>query len=661
MTRTTVFGGAYFSYAPTGGASTITPSVTLARTTGIAPLYVHFDATATTSTETTLPFHELRYVWNFGDGSAGSWGKGAALGSRNTDEGPVAGHIYETGGTFSPYVDIYDGVSVSRHYTDTVTVTAADDATEFATTKTVVVNNIGDADFTGAPTGATQQNTDSLTTALGYLTGSVKRILFKRGGDWSATAFVAKNLAGPLLIGSYGSGALPKWTLDAAFADTPVLYLGNNAFVAGDLRIMDIEIDGNAVADPKAISCFYAFGTYDQMTFLRITNRGFTLRCNFSEALLNIYSRTVSGQRIWDQLAIVDCTSLDPPNRAGGGVSTNIPYGDAFSAERYFYAGNDVDLEGDGTISQQATHCLRVLYSYKGIIAHNTLANPGALTGRLMVKAHGPIWVESAGGANDWLPGYLDGTTSLLIHPTAAGVGDVPQVSADQGGGQGYTRYLLIRDNKLVQDSFNATAWFMDLGSQDIFNHSRNKDQIVEANWGVATGGYAYMLVCQSEQTTFRNNVMNCSGAAGASGKGLAYITTNAATTGWTCADTWIYNNSSYHSDGNSGAAEYLISAPGGNAPTGTIIKNNLKYAPSDATATMIDDSGTGTVASNNTGDVGGITTTPTFAATPPVALADWRASGYGKDAGASVPVLGDIFGNLRPLGAGPDIGAGEQ
>src|SRR4051812_37643356 len=61
------------------------PVVTPSRTSGIAPLYVMFDTSGTTSSNTspasdvTAAFHQIRYVWDFGDAGSGSWGDHAPV------------------------------------------------------------------------------------------------------------------------------------------------------------------------------------------------------------------------------------------------------------------------------------------------------------------------------------------------------------------------------------------------------------------------------------------------------------------------------------------------------------------------------------------------------------------------------------------------------
>src|SRR5688500_14792000 len=66
----------------------ITGSLVASRTSGVAPLAVFFDASGTTSTDTSRPFHDLEYRWGFDDPSSGTWTSSGA--SRNSARGPVA-------------------------------------------------------------------------------------------------------------------------------------------------------------------------------------------------------------------------------------------------------------------------------------------------------------------------------------------------------------------------------------------------------------------------------------------------------------------------------------------------------------------------------------------------------------------------------------------
>src|SRR5438309_1319360 len=97
-------------------------SLVPARTSGVAPLAVFFDATGTTdSSETSSPFHDLDYAWNFGDPGAGTWAYGSGnsvdscgggMGgqqsycgaiwntSKNLAYGATAAHVFEAPGNY---------------------------------------------------------------------------------------------------------------------------------------------------------------------------------------------------------------------------------------------------------------------------------------------------------------------------------------------------------------------------------------------------------------------------------------------------------------------------------------------------------------------------------------------------------------------------------
>src|SRR4030067_554946 len=105
--------------APGGLVLSLVP----ARTSGVAPLAVFFDASATTDTGVTnRPFHDLEYTWSFGDPSAGTWANGAQPGvsSKNSATGPVTAHVFETPGAYTVSLTAFDGTNTA---TTTTTIT----------------------------------------------------------------------------------------------------------------------------------------------------------------------------------------------------------------------------------------------------------------------------------------------------------------------------------------------------------------------------------------------------------------------------------------------------------------------------------------------------------------------------------------------------------
>jgi hypothetical protein len=209
------------------------------RTSGTAPLMLHLDASGTRAPGLTgYPFHELFYEWTFG-GITGTF----TYGIRNTDKnkafGPIACPMYDTAGTYTVTLTVTHPTSgtVATEEFD-VTVTAAD--TTWAGTKTVCVNPVGDADFTGKPTGAQGVNDDSVASVLGdYAQSGDVRILWKRGCSFDVgsigTPETYKGAVG--MMGAYGTGANPIFVVTVS---TTIF----NPNSASDWRICDIEIDG---------------------------------------------------------------------------------------------------------------------------------------------------------------------------------------------------------------------------------------------------------------------------------------------------------------------------------------------------------------------------------------------------------------------------------
>src|SRR5688572_23082825 len=106
-------GGGDGSESPPNPAGQIAPSLVPSRASGVAPLYVFFDATATTAAATSRPFHELEYRWEFGDAASGSWASTPGMPnlSRNAATGPVAAHVFETPGTYTVNLTVLDGAA----------------------------------------------------------------------------------------------------------------------------------------------------------------------------------------------------------------------------------------------------------------------------------------------------------------------------------------------------------------------------------------------------------------------------------------------------------------------------------------------------------------------------------------------------------------------
>lgn len=215
----------------------ITVSLAQSRTSGVAPLNVHFDATGTTSTETSRPFHELEYRWDWDDDANETYSGGKT--------GAVACHVFDQPGTYTValMVEEEDGSTAS----DTVSITVTNPDTVFATTDTICFSN--DTDFTGAPTGATEVTTADFDAACATYLADGKRLLFKRGDTFTASTGTTLDFnTSAVSIGAFGTGTSPDARgiftnnplVNVAF-DGPPLRLGSTNNECLDTRVSDLE------------------------------------------------------------------------------------------------------------------------------------------------------------------------------------------------------------------------------------------------------------------------------------------------------------------------------------------------------------------------------------------------------------------------------------
>jgi PKD repeat protein len=315
-------------------------SLVPARTSGVAPLSVFFDASATTDAGVTAkPFHDLEYSWSFGDATAGTWVNGAHSGtSKNSATGPVAAHIFETPGTYTVSVTAFDGTSSA---TTNTTITVQNPDTVFPGSNTVCVSTSGD--FVGCPAGAVHAaNTSILATAVGNISSTSKRLLFRSGEQWTAGDNATVSQTGPGYIGSYGSGATPK--IQATGNNSAMLVIN-----AADWRVVDLEFDGqNHIVDAVMN------GGKEQVTLLRLNTR------NVNSAF------ATSDFTLSDQFSIQDSslTTVDSGVPTGGGIGVWI-----FS-HHFSFQGNSMDCGGGGE------HVLRFPKLVKAVVSNNTLSGP---------------------------------------------------------------------------------------------------------------------------------------------------------------------------------------------------------------------------------------------------------------------------------------------
>ena len=589
------------AYINPGSGSTLTLSVDESVASGVAPLAVFFDATASTSTETTRPFHDVTYWWDFGDTSAGTWSNGTGANtSRNSAYGPVTSHLFETAGDHTVTLWGYDGVTLTST-TKTITVTAAD--TEWATTKTVCYST--SSDFTGAPSGSTQVNVTA--THVGDLAAAIaanigtgnKRHLLHAAQTFTISSSIVINKGGPSMVGRFGTGADP--IISSSLTSAAAFQLSSSATATGvsDWRFEDLTIDCN---NQNLGTAFEGKGSFTKMTL----NRVYMTRCFYGLLLsgstidsLNSGSRT---HAMWDQVYVVDSTIYDLYTSASG---PNATFG---SGSRVVIMGCNIDNNLNGE------HGIRFQYCNRAVFNNNTIQ--GIATGKVNVTIRG---YNFAGGNT------LD-----------AGV---------------YSEKVVISDNKLIGG--NSTG-IMGIAPQNDGSDERGRNYIVERNWFNGATATQYFITVAQTDVTIRNNVAYAPGNTG--GAFVTFKPENAAGV-TTPTRGHVYNNSFYHAATGSGYFALVSLVPNVNTMSGCTFetKNNILYSTgSNMNITGNTSSGTNTASNNTTS----ISTAPGFATVPPTAIAHFTPGGgsYAQAAGTNVKNWKDFYGTSTQ--ATPDMGA---
>jgi hypothetical protein len=627
---------ATFSAAVPGG---IVLSLVPARSSGVAPLAVFFDASATTDIGvTTRPFHDLEYTWSFGDPGSGTWANGAQPGvsSKDSATGPVAAHVFETPGTYIVTMQAYDGVNTNA---TTTTITVEDPDVVFSGTNTICVssNTTPTAGANGCPAGAQTAMQSNFATAVNTYALTNRRVLFKRGDTFSAPTSAAITSMGPGILGAFGSGAVPKVEMTG---DTAILGLSSSATpTIKDWRIMDFEFDGLSKPNSFGIS---AGGGFNQLTVLRVNAHHIDMGITINGGVLDyINAGGGSTHTLFDEIFIVESTFW----------------------RMYVFAKHLAILGGalgnslnDGAIGS-LTHILRTPVIYKGVISNTTFSrNVG-----LAIKMHSPTWCDAGSPVGICANPNWCTAENIAIYPElCAGMSTTYTYTTNtapfNAGAQvngGYTEHVVVSDNKFIGGN---GVWMIAIGAQNTTSDERMKNIIVERNWFVNSTSNESSLVVRSTDVTVRNNIADMTN----SGRFIRVQTDGVEPTANNVA---VYNNTGYSS---LAGGSTFIRVDG--YSTNVTVQNNLAYSPNTAgtDAIQLFDGFTaaGYYQSNNSTDtqmkntdpfIGPIPTNPT--------PSDFRlASGsYGLDTGAIVKVFSDFFRTSRPRNGVIDLGAVER
>lgn len=258
------------------------------------------------------------------------------------------------------------------------------------------------------------------------------------------------------------------------------------------------------------------------------------------------------------------------------------------------------------------------------------------------------------------------GTKEVISNNSVYAPAPTKQAITVRGMGLNYTtawsgiwaEHIVVSDNDI--DAGPNGGWVVQLSSTSVAHDERIRDVIFERNYVHGPSGTLLISEIQ-ERGTIRNNLfMPTDNLA------YAYATISIVHISNTASPVpnshYIYNNSFYRPAGantNYTAMEIGVGASSNTTyPTGTVIKNNLAYAPFSNSNGYNANPGptflgthspaSGYIVASNSTDAQMKSTPPGFV-TPPIALTDWRpTSGYAIGSASPVPVWDDFFANQR-------------
>ena len=616
--------------APGGIVLSLVP----ARTSGVAPLAVFFDASGTTDTGvTTRPFHDLEYTWSFGDPSSGTWANGAQPGvsSKNSATGPVAAHVFETPGTYTVTLTAFDGTNTA---TTNTTITVQDSNTVFAGTNTVCVgvNIAPTAGEGGCPANAVTVAEENFATAVNAHALAGKRVLFRRGDTFVAPTTGSLTRTGPGILGAFGTGSAPKVQ---ATGNTTVLNLSSYGTPdIKDWRIMDLEFDG--LGGPGSIG-IDTQGGINQVLVLNMNIHDVGNGILFNDSIVTWwYFHGNPAHAMFDDMAIIG--------------STITPVINSTTGWRLFVSAKRLSIQGNSLGNMinnvsMGSHVVRIPYMEKGVLSNNTIARAGVTQGA--IKLHSQAWCSNTSAPGTCVtpdnnapmpPGYGPLTNTHPIGVFAAT--------------SGYSEQIVISDNKIIGAN---NPWTTSLGPQDANNDERVRDLIVERIWFTAGSGTQLHIHLDSSDTTVRNNIFNLTG--GPYHQGIS-VTRWGGTSQVSPNNIRIINNTFY-----SGATGDFTGVGIDSVSTNVSVINNLCSAPLATTDIFLID-GTGASGFFQSNNVLNNTPSALFTNATPSVPADFSLKALpnpARDTGLStVPVWSDFFRTSRPQSGVIDLGAVE-
>jgi hypothetical protein len=537
-------------------SGTLKLSANVLRTTGISPLLVFFDATATTDSALTgkeTAFQDIRYSWNYGDTGAsgtGTWAYGSNpnKNSKNTSTGGVGAHLYVTSGSSENYTVTVTATDGTNTASCDLGVTAYDPTSSdgFSGTKTtcVAATTTPIAGSGDCPAGAAVMKQANFGTALSSAFGSGKRVLFHCGDSFSGGYTVATGST-TWQIGAYGG-------CENTSTNRPIFNVsaGGNAISLNttpldDGRITDIDFEGNNGAGLVAITTTSGTVT-SNITFYNLYANGLTSSYYISGGTQNgIIQSVMTGETdregVFWNYAENNCANGSNAANCGqtSPVYDNIDY--------QAILGND--FNGQGASLSNTWETFRISACRLCVFTDNDFLN-----------------ASSAGGATFK---FHSGNT---YNSQATWIGQ-------------YAELIEISDNY-----FGGTSGgqLIELSPQNAQYDERIRTVVFERNLMQGTNGGTEVLA-SGQNMSIRDNVFNGAGSGvNISARGTA-ATGCAGCANWPTQYLEVYNNTCYKGGACVEFGGY------GAAGNDSIVKNNLTYLSG-----AIGSGGTGNTISNN-------------------------------------------------------------
>jgi PKD domain len=353
----------------------LTAALVASSVSGTAPLAVHFDATGTASSATGVDaFRQVAYSFDFGDERGLSWSVSGLPKNKQTG-GPIAGHVFDVPGTYTVQLVATDASGNAAQAR--VSITVQDPDTVYSGAKTVCISLT--TDFSGCPNGAAQRSTLPSGTQW-----NGTRVLFRRGQDFTSLGSISIQDGNTgVQVGAFGTGAKPI-VHSVGVGD----WRPSTANFANDVTVMDLQTRG-------------------------AMNGGIGQRFLFYRNDLSNPRDAQSGMYFGDEYFTYDDPYRSVPtssfyiSRELFYVENTLTGSFAANANAYGLGAKMIWLGNDMGTSKM--HNLRIVRTYKTLIAHNRLRGISSDGIRHSLKIHGgglTDYADSAAAGRNWSSRY---------------------------------------------------------------------------------------------------------------------------------------------------------------------------------------------------------------------------------------------------------------